>query len=507
MQKDVGIWVVSPSSYDDSGRLYQFSRLLMIPPIFGVMRALIYQVTNNLRISADVFSVNERTEIGETYIDKIIANKNYVQRAVFISAKTFEVPRAIDIARRFKRAGVEVVIGGIGVTLSDWRVCQLLQNEGISFNIGEGEETVPRIIEDIFSGRLQKCYLQKTFVDLSRAAFPDLPDKRGDGYKYALNPMAGVGTSEGCPRNCSFCSVTILRGRKMIQSRSRDPEKILYWVKKAHLMGLPVMFLDDNFRRSHNYRFLLQKLIVLNEKLKRSLKIFVQLDAAPDIISEISDLDLAGVNQAFLGIETFDLETLRLVGKKQNQPASYEKIIKKFHQHGILVDAGWMVGFPYQTPADIIKEAYLMADFDLVIPFRVVPFPCTKDYHEAVQNGEIIDWDLNNYDTNHFVRWLYHMTPETAQVAVANAFSIIYGTKHMLFGGSPALRVNVFLNNLYCRFIAEWGKRRIGRPYHVIMDGIPRPGHIVMRPKDSYKGVPLTPDDLGKRESFLEGLL
>jgi len=505
---DLGIWIVSPSSYDDWGRLFQFSYLLMIPPIFGVIRSLIGQVAKSLGILVDVFSINERTEIGDGYIQKIISNDNYSRKAVFISAKTFELPRAIDIARQFKRAGIEAVIGGIGVTLADWKFYQLLYNEGISFNVGEGEETIPSIIEDIATNKLQRVYSQKEFVDLKKAPCPDLPDKRRDGYNHGLNPMAGIDTAEGCPHGCSFCSVTVLRGRKMIPARSRDPEKIICWVEQVHLMGLPIMFLDDNFRRSPNYRILVQKLVALNGKLKGALKILVQMDAAPDIIDEIPDLALAGISQVFLGIETLDAGILKSVGKKQNQPHSYQAIIKEFHKHGILVDAGWMVGFPYQTARSILKEARSMVGLgvDLITPFRVVPFPCTLDYREAVQNGEIVDWDRNNYDTAHFVRQLYNMTPETAQAAVSDAFSVIYSLKQML-SGTSGLRWQVFLNNLYCRFIAEWGKRRIGRPFQVIMDGIPRFGKPVIRPIDSLKGFPLTVDDLEKREPYLESLL
>jgi len=71
MKKDIGVWVISPSLYDDQGRLFQFSRLLMVPPIFGVMRSLIGQAVAELGITADVFSVNERTEAGDDYIKRL----------------------------------------------------------------------------------------------------------------------------------------------------------------------------------------------------------------------------------------------------------------------------------------------------------------------------------------------------------------------------------------------------------------------------------------------------
>lgn len=508
MKKDLGIWIISPSSYDDGGRLFQFFRLLMIPPIFGVLKSLIWQAASRAGIVLDIFSVNERTEMGDAYIQRIIANRNYARKLILISAKTFELPRAIDLARQFKRAGLDIVIGGIGITLADWKVYALLENEGISFNVGEGEVTTAQIIQDAARGALKTLYWQRSFVDLSVAPFPAIPDIIRDGYRFALNPLAGVDTAEGCPFNCSFCSVTVLRGRKMEHCRARSPEGIIEWVLRTHSLGLPIMFLDDNFRRSPHYRVLLKKLIRLNAKLKRKLEIFVQLDASPDVAQEAASLAAAGINQVFLGIESFDPETLRQARKGQNQPQDYKRIVDAFHAHGILVDAGWIIGFPWQRVGDILNEARLMAaTFDLVAPFRLVAFPGTKDYYDAVAKGEIEDSDLNNYDTCHFVRKLYYMLPEEAKRVSAQVFSTIYSFGKA-FSGTPGLRWEVFRDIFYCRLIAEWGKFRADRPYQLIMDGLPRSKrHLIERPQDSYKGEPLSSEDLDKEEAYLESLL
>ncbi|MDD5626415.1 MAG: B12-binding domain-containing radical SAM protein [Patescibacteria group bacterium] len=508
MKKDLGVWIISPSSYDDGGYLFQFFRLLMIPPIFGVLKSLIWQAAAGAGIALDIFCINERTEIGDAYIQRIIANRDYARKLILLSAKTFELPRAIDLARQFKKAGLDVVIGGIGVTLADWKVYALLKKEGISFNVGEGEVTATQIIQDAARGALKPLYWQRSFVDLSVAPIPAMPDIIGDGYRFALNRLAGVDTAEGCPFNCSFCSVTVLRGRKMERCRARAPEGIIEWVLKTHALGLPIMFLDDNFRRSPHYHVLLEKLIRLNAKLKRKLEILVQLDASPDVAEEVPDLAAAGVDQVFLGIESFDPATLKQANKKQNQPQDYKRIVDAFHAHGILVDAGWIVGFPWQREEDILNDARLMAaTFDFVAPFRLAALPGTKDYCDAVANGEIIDWDLNNYDTGHFVRKLYYMSPEEAKRVSAQVFPIIYSLGKAL-SGPRGLRFDVFRAILYCRLISEWGKRRVGRPYQFIMDGLPRSKrHLVERPQDSCKGEPLSSEDLGEKEAYLESLL
>ncbi|MDO8524096.1 MAG: radical SAM protein [bacterium] len=505
--KSFGIWIISPSSYEDTGRLFQFRWLLMIPPIFGVMRALINQVAQILGVSFEIICVNDRLERGEKYIQEIIDNKSYIKKLIFISAKTFELPRAIDIARRLKRANIDVVIGGIGVTLADWKIYEILKNEGISFNIGEGEETIPKIVTDFVNNSLKLLYWQRSFVDLSKAPFPDIPDVIGDGYKHGLNPMAGIDTSEGCPFGCSFCCVTLLRGREMLPHRARSIGGVIDWVERTHKLGLPIMFLDDNFRRSPNYRQLLQELIVLNERLGKKLRIFAQLDTAISP-SDVRDLAFAGINQVYLGVESLDLDNLQASNKKQNNPENYQKLVEEFHKYKIKVDAGWITGWPNQKAKSIQKEARLMASkFDIVTPFDLVPFPGTKDYSEAVQNNEIVDWDPNNYDTRHYVRKLYNMSPEEALVEIRKGFSIIYSFKHAL-SGSPGLRYEVFRDTIYCKILVFLGNMKIKRPYQIIMDGIPYfLPPFVMRPADSYRGEPLTSKDLARKEVCLQSML
>lgn len=249
-----------------------------------------------------------------------------------------------------------------------------------------------------------------------------------------------------------------------------------------------------------------KKLIKLNEKLKKGLSFFVQLDAKPDIIKEIPRLAKAGIGDAFLGIETTDETTLKMLNKKHNQPSSYREIAKKFHEHEILVYAGYMIGFSNtsQSSDAILKEArFLSKFFDLIALFRVTPLPGSKDYFEAVQRGEIIDWDPNNYGTNHFVRELKNISAEEMQKIAEKVFSIIHSAKHMV-SGAPGLRWQVFLYNFYARIIAEWGKHSIGRPFHFLMDGVPRlTGLCVQRPNNSYRGIPLTVENLENKKAEL----
>lgn len=163
--KDLNIWIISPSSYGNDGRLLQYYRLLMQPPVFPVLKSLALQAGKILGITMNISCINERLQKGEDYLDFIIATQSSANtNLVFISAKSFELPRAIDIAQKLKKTGVEVVLGGAGITLTDWKTYAYLVNKEIPFNVGEREGTVSKIIEDAISGELKPCYWQREIV-------------------------------------------------------------------------------------------------------------------------------------------------------------------------------------------------------------------------------------------------------------------------------------------------------------------------------------------------------
>jgi hypothetical protein len=503
--KDLDLHIISPSSYGRDGRLLQYHRVLMQPPVFSVLKSLALEAGRVLGITMNVSCINERLQKGEDYLDHIIAAQSSANiNLVFISAKSFELSRAVDIARKLRNVGIEVVLGGPGITLTDWKTYDYLVSKGISFNVGEGELTVGQIIRDVISGELRPSYWQKKYVNLRRAPLPCLPEKKE--HKATTSHFASIGTSEGCPFDCSFCCVMTLRGRKMIRERSRDPEAVVEWLKRTQKRGLAVMLTDDNLRRSFAYPELKEGLIKLNERLNGKLYLFIQLDAAPDVVREASDLARMGVRHVFLGLESLDPSILSGTSKKQNKPEQYRAIIDEFHRHRILVNTGWMIGFSNQTPQSIAAEATAFSELvDLAHPYCVTPLPGSRDYHDAVADENIINWDINAYDTLSFVRdWFQKMSIVQAQKAYQECFARFFTPKHAM-GGYPGLRWKTLKVSAYGRALFEFGRLVGGRPFHYMMDGPPRRARV-WRPKDSFKGFELSLEDLEKKEDFLSSL-
>lgn len=97
-----------------------------------------------------------------------------VDRAYFSAVFTYDLPKLVQGVNLALARGIEVEVGGPAVTkLSDW----VMKNCGIKPHIGLDER------------------------------FEHMPGE----YEWTF-------TSRGCPRNCSFCLVTALEGKKVIEN-------------------------------------------------------------------------------------------------------------------------------------------------------------------------------------------------------------------------------------------------------------------------------------------------
>lgn len=501
---DLQVDIIAPSSYDRRGVVKQCWKALMRPPAFDVLGALVNKAASDYGLNISVANHNERIEKGDGYLSLIKRDESVPSHVVFITAKTFEMPRAIDIARDLRKEGKQVVIGGVGVTLADCKVYQYLIEEGISFNVGEGENTVGQIIKDAANKQLRPVYWQQGFVDLRKAPIPLVTPKRE--HNQTITHQAALDISEGCPFNCSYCGVIKARGRRTTEERSRNVSACMEYIEKTHAEGLPIMIIDDNFRMSWAYREggLKESMIDLNDSLKRKdkkgLYLLTQMDTRPDVIDEAEELAAMGIKQVFVGMESLDPAALAASRKKQNHPEVYRKLVDKFHAagDGIAVGSGVMIGFPSQTPESIRREMRGFAKLvDIAHPFLVTPVPGTDDYIDAVRSGELTTWDLNSYDSTRSVRnWFENMSQEEAEAAYRQSYFDLFPFRNLFKPDVPS-RWEQIKRMAYARGLAEMGQRIEKYPFHCMMDGIPHWSStpMITRPISGFRGFVVDPDD------------
>ncbi len=507
-QSGIYLPIIVPSYYgrDNGGRerLEQHYWVQLLSPVFLTLRSIAQDAARKLNVRLDVDFYEERLQNGEEFLQEIVrrARGGEVTLA-FISCRSMELCRGIDIARRLRAEGVTVVIGGPGVTLSDVKTYRLLHAGGICFNVGEGESTIPRILEDFLGAGLHPCYAQEGYCDLAGAPMPSHPLPRE--LRGAVGGYIGLSTSEGCPFDCAYCSEWVLRGRK---PRARDPYAVADWVERAYrTFSYDRFFItDDNFRRSPKYHATVDLLTRLNERLGGILRFMVQLDVK-NVAPEIPALAAMGVKRVFVGMETLDPDVIRkTLGKLQNDPGLYEATVQAFHAKGILVDTGWMVGFPNQTPEMVLEEAGRIARIaDFAYPFFVTPLQGTLDHARAVGDGTLRSWDPNDYTTRQPVRdWFERASMEAMREVYNQAFFRLFSLRNLPRGVSSGLRWDRFVLRFFAWAMAESGWILRGAPLHYMMEGWPRQTGV-LRPAGSFRGIPLEPQDVepGRKEAFL----
>ncbi|HID32871.1 MAG TPA: radical SAM protein, partial [bacterium (Candidatus Stahlbacteria)] len=159
---------------------------------------------------------------------------------VAITSMTSTVPRAYEIADRFRAQGSKVVMGGIHASALPQEALQ----HADSVVIGEAEGVWSHLIEDFEHNRLKPIYKNKGFPSLK-----NLPPPRYDllnTKKYTTTAITHV--SRGCPNACNFCTVTKFFGNRY---RMRPVEDVIGEIRnfRSRFVG----FFDDNIGGNPRY--------------------------------------------------------------------------------------------------------------------------------------------------------------------------------------------------------------------------------------------------------------
>jgi radical SAM superfamily enzyme YgiQ (UPF0313 family) len=219
---------------------------------------------------------------------------------------------------------------------------------------GEGEVTIPMFIEDLGKGCKGGEYKSTERADMTKAVVP-----RFDLIKFKDYLQIGIQYSRGCPFNCEFCDIIELYGRK---SRTKTPEQIIKEIETLFDLGYRghIDFVDDNF--IGNKKNVRKVLTAIREWSKAnnypfyfSTEASMNLSDDEALLQLMKDVDFRFV---FLGIETPEKAVLKSINKKINVNKSIVKVINKISSYGMVVNAGFIVGFDNeseQTAENMIK--------------------------------------------------------------------------------------------------------------------------------------------------------
>ena len=408
-----------------------------------------------------------------------------------VGVQSNQYPRALDIARPFRAAGVPVAIGGFHVSgclsMLDGRAVGLdaCRDMGISMFAGEAEGRLELVLRDAAAGRLAPLYnFVQDLPDIEGAAVPFLP-KQYVGRTLGLSTSFDAG--RGCPYQCSFCTIINVQGRK---SRFRTPDDVEHLVRLNWAQGICKFFItDDNFARNKAWESIFDRLIRLREKDRIPLGLMIQVDTlCHKIPNFIEKAKRAGVTRVFIGLENVNPDNLAVAKKRQNRITEYRKMLLAWKAQGIITLAGYILGFPSDTPETIRRDIAIIQEelpLDIIEFFCLTPLPGSEDHQVLWKKGVAMEPDLNKYDVEHVCAAHPRMSQAAWEAIYLEAWSLYYTPKHMETLLRRAVATGVPVNRLI-KVLVNFATTVRLENVHPLQGGILRLKH----PSERRPGLP-----------------
>ena len=331
---------------------------------------------------------------------------------VVSTAITSTVVDALEVLKNAKEIDPDVttIIGGVH---PNFMFEEVLENEYIDYVVrGEGEETLTELLLSLEKGKGREkvkgiSYISggkvvstppRPFIkDLdSLPAAWDLIDWKA--YRYFVIPksrLGSVSTSRGCSHDCTFCS----QQKFWHQSwRGRKPESVV--AELAHLRkeyNVNVFLLPDEHPTHERDRW--EKMLDLI--IEKDLDIYLLMETRAEDI--VRDKDIlwkyrkAGIVHIYIGVEACDQETLDLIKKDVKVEVGMEAI-RLIHEHDMITETSFLLGFPHETKQSVAKTLKLSKIYnpDFAHYLALAPWPYADMYESLKPYIEVTDYSKYN---------------------------------------------------------------------------------------------------------------
>src|ERR1700754_5001546 len=434
--------LIKPSHYDDEGYVIRWWRAMIpsnsLAAIHGIAADCAERQALGPDVEIDIAIIDETN----TRIDLPALLARFRRHGGFglvalIGVQSNQYPRALDIARPFRDAGVQVAMGGFHLSgclsMLDGHAVELdaCRDMGISMFAGEVEGRLDVVLGDAAAGRLAPLYNFMT----------DLPGMEGTPVPFLpkryVERTLGLSTSfdagRGCPYQCSFCIIINVQGRK---SRHRSADDVEHLVRLNWAQGIHKFFItDDNFARNKDWEAIFDRLIELREKHGIPLGLMIQVDTLCHRIENfVEKAKRAGVTRVFIGLENVNPDNLAAAKKRQNKITEYRKMLLAWKAQGIITLAGYILGFPSDTPETIRRDIEIIKRelaVDMLEFFCLTPLPGSEDHQLLWKSGIAMEPDLNKYDVEHVCTAHSRMSDKEWQDIYHEAWLLYYTPAHM----------------------------------------------------------------------------
>lgn len=433
--------LIKPSHYDDDGYVIQWWRSAIpsntLAALYGLARDSAERRVLGDDVDIEIIGYDEtNTRIEPDRIARDVANASAGGMVMLVGVQSNQMPRALDIARPLRAAGVTVGIGGFHVSGT---IAMLPERDplvakaeemGIFLFAGEAEGRLDEVLLDAYHGRLKPLYNHMS--DLPGIDGTPVPHLPRDRVWRTAGTLTSFDAGRGCPYQCSFCTIINVQGRK---SRRRSADDIEQIIRENHANGVYRYFItDDNFARNKDWEQIFDRMIALRAEGIR-IKAIIQVDTLCHTIKGfIEKAAKAGVTRVFIGLENINPDSLMGAKKRQNKITEYRKMLLAWKAARVTTYAGYILGFPNDTPDSIRRDIETIKrelPIDILEFFFLTPLPGSED-HQTLWTKKIpVDADLNRYDLNHTCTDHPTMSRAEWEKIYKDAWRIFYSDEHV----------------------------------------------------------------------------
>jgi len=267
---------------------------------------------------------------------------------VLVGAMIVQKESVREIVARCTALGKIVIAGGPLFTTGHEAFPEIKH-----FVLGEAEEVMSQVVEDMRRGQLQRVYRATGWPNITQTPVP-----RWDLIKFKHYVTMSVQFSRGCPFDCEFCDIIVMNGRV---PRTKTPAQLIAELDALCRRGWKdmVFIVDDNFigdkRRT---KTLLHALIEWRQRTRPGIGFLTEASVNLADDPELCALMVqAGFKKVFVGIETPSVEALEECRKRQNQNRDLVAAVQTLQRAGLEVMGGFIVGFD-SDQSDIFKRQF-----------------------------------------------------------------------------------------------------------------------------------------------------